>query len=288
MAQSNILFTKKGAATMEGAGVRLKRVISGDETELCDPFLLFDDFSSDDPKDYLSGFPWHPHRGIETVTYMLSGNVEHEDSLGNKGTIGPGDVQWMTAGSGIIHQEMPKSSKTLAGFQLWVNIPAKYKMINPKYRGIVSDEIPTIDMAGVKIRLICGSLGGHAGPIRETFTDAEYFDISIPPSKSFTHEFKQGTTALCYVIDGEALFGSITCKKGTLVLYDRTGTELTVKATDDGTARVLLLTGRPIKEPIAWYGPIVMNTDAEIQVAIQQLKDGTFIKHNSAQDMGLE
>jgi quercetin 2,3-dioxygenase len=280
MTQSRILFTKKGTPTTEGAGVKLHRVFSGEDTDACDPFLLLDDFGSDDSKDYVAGFPWHPHRGIETVTYMITGNVEHEDSLGNKGVIGAGDVQWMTAGSGIIHQEMPKASKELSGFQLWVNLPAKYKMINPRYRGISSDDIPSIEKEGIRIRIICGSIGSIVGPVNDTFSDVEYLDITLAESKTYTHDLKPGMTSICYVIEGSAVFGSIACEKSTLVVFDRSGTEITIKSQDKRAARVLLMTGRPLKEPIEWYGPIVMNTKEEIEAAIEEYREGKFIKGN--------
>lgn len=286
--------------TIEGAGVHLKRVFGFRELPMLDPFLLLDDFRSENPDEYKAGFPWHPHRGIETITYVLEGDVEHGDSLGNKGNISSGDVQWMTAGSGIIHQEMPKGNYKgeMLGFQLWSNLPAKNKMIAPRYQDIKHNSIPEIVTdAGIKIKIICGNFNGVIGPAQDIMSDPMYFDVSIPAGKTFTHSVNPQHTVLAYVIDGEGYFDCLrdpfdhdvmadkyfdltppcVCKNGTLVLYERDGDNIVV-TTDKRSVRFLLISGQPLNEPIAWYGPIVMNTKAELQLAFQEYKDGTFIK----------
>ncbi len=286
--------------TIEGAGVHLKRAFGYYQVPQLDPFLLLDDFHSNNPRHYLAGFPWHPHRGIETITYVLLGSVEHGDSMGNSGIISPGDVQWMTAGSGIIHQEMPKGDrgKLLQGFQLWANLPANDKMMNPRYRGVSRHEIPEINMtSGATVKVICGTVEGITGPVRDIVTDPEYIDVSIPAGVTFTHPVYPDYTVFAYVLDGSAYFDEERnpfahevigynyfdfkkdCKFGseTLVLYNRQGDQVVIKA-EDSPVRFLLISGRPIGEPVAWYGPIVMNTQEELQIAFEEFEKGTFIK----------
>lgn len=291
----------KSNPTIEGAGVRLKRAFGYYQVPDLDPFLLLDDFGSDNPSDYLAGFPWHPHRGIETITYLLQGSVEHGDSMGNKGVISPGDVQWMTAGSGIIHQEMPKGSKIgiLKGFQLWANLPANDKMMAPRYRGITSSEIPEKMLSsGVKARIICGTIDGVTGPVKDIVTAPEYIDVSVPAGTTFVHPCQMGHTVLAYVFDGHAYFDDERnpfshvaiggnyfdykrdCRfgAGSLILYERNGEEVKVTA-EESSVRFLLVSGRPLGEPVAWFGPIVMNTKEELRIAFDEFEKGTFIKH---------
>jgi hypothetical protein len=265
---------------MEGAGVRLKRVFGYRETKLMDPFLLLDHFGSDNPDDYIKGFPWHPHRGIETITYMIEGKVNHEDSLGNIGSIESGDVQWMTAGSGIIHQEMPRGNQgVMMGFQLWANLPSSDKMMHPRYQEIKDSDIPEIQTeSGVKIRIICGKIDGTCGPVSEIVTDPEYMDITVPPGKQFTHSVKRGHTVFAYVFEGNGYFDEKLIESGYLVLFED-GDQVAVKA-EETQLRFLLVSGMPIGEPIAWYGPIVMNNREELELAFQEYRDGTFIKHD--------
>ena len=269
--------------TIEGAGVHLKRAFGFYNTEEYDPFLLFDDFRSDRPEHYLKGFPWHPHRGIETITYVLKGDVEHEDSLGNKGTISSGDVQWMTAGSGIIHQEMPKGDPDgrMHGFQLWCNLPAREKMCHPRYRDITSSQIPELILAdGIRIRILCGKVGELSGPVQDISIDPQYLDIAMPPKAQLNHPIPTGHTCLAYVIDGSACFSpeeSDGSGNGCLVLFTA-GDEIAVR-TNDESVRFLLLSGKPLHEPIAWQGPIVMNTEEELRTAFREYQQGTFLKH---------
>jgi redox-sensitive bicupin YhaK (pirin superfamily) len=289
----------KSRAVIEGAGVHLHRALGFGHPELYDPFLLLDDFRSDKPDHYRNGFPWHPHRGMETITYQLRGSVEHGDSLGNRGVISPGDVQWMTAGSGIIHQEMPKgdASGAMYGFQLWANLPATNKMMAPRYRNIASAEIPEVtDAGGATIKIIAGSVGGVAGPVRDVVTSPEYLDVSLPPASAFTHRTPRGHTVFAYVIGGKGIFcrqkdpysydtegdGYFDMQRdpligdGRLVLFgDGSAVSVTTEAEP---ARFLLISGKPIGEPIAWQGPIVMNTQEELRVAFEELERGTFIK----------
>jgi redox-sensitive bicupin YhaK (pirin superfamily) len=272
----------KSKPTLEGAGVHLKRALGFNEVPMFDPFLLLDDFRSDNPAHYLQGFPWHPHRGIETITYMLNGEVEHGDSMGNKGVISSGDVQWMTAGSGIIHQEMPKGvdSDLMGGFQLWANLPASHKMMPPRYRGVTSEQIPAVILdSGTRIRVICGQIGNTQGPVQDIITDPEYLDITVPAESEFKHLTKAGHTVFAYVTEGQGYF----CKErepsaddGTLVLFGD-GEQLCI-STEKKPVRFLLISGRPIGEPIAWYGPIVMNTQEELKLAFEEYENGTFIK----------
>ncbi len=265
---------------MEGAGVLLKRSIATRTLDYLDPFLLLDHFGSDDPAEYLAGFPMHPHRGIETVTYMLAGRVSHRDSLGNHGTIGGGDVQWMTAGSGIMHEEMPKPFEgKMEGFQLWVNLPAKLKMTIPRYQDIQSADIPEIELSGgVKIRLIAGYYGDSSGAVTDIYADPTYLDVILPSEASFSHLIPAGHTVFAYLFRGKGLFGdkSNPAESPQLVIFGD-GEIVNVKASSDG-ARFLLVSGLPLGEPISRYGPFVMNTRAEIEQALMELRDGTFIK----------
>ena len=269
--------------TMEGAGVHLKRVFGFYEAPELDPFLLLDDFHSDDPDKYLAGFPWHPHRGIETITYLIEGEVEHGDSMGNKGVIGEGDVQWMTAGSGIVHQEMPKgrADGKLWGFQLWANLPSSGKMMHPRYRDVTSDTIPEVSpVEGVRIKIICGDIDGTKGPVQDIVTDPGYLDITIDPGMTWEHRVEPGYTVLAYVIGGEGYFGperDSTIGPETLVLYED-GDTLAI-TTETSGVRFLLISGKPIGEPVAWHGPIVMNTEEELRIAFAEYRDGTFLKH---------
>ncbi|MBF8295605.1 MAG: Pirin domain protein [Bacteroidetes bacterium] len=271
--------------TLEGAGVHLKRAFGFGDTQLFDPFLLFDDFRGDDPEQYIKGFPWHPHRGIETITYVLRGTVDHGDSMGNKGTIGPGDVQWMTAGSGIIHQEMPNGDPNgfMWGFQLWANLPASQKMMDPRYREVTHDQIPEVSLpGGVTIRVISGKVNGTEGPVRDVVIEPEYLDVMMPPNKEFTHAIPSGHTALAYIFGGEACFTegrNALVVNEHLILFDD-GEQVTV-TTKESPVRFLLLSGNPIREPVAWHGPIVMNTQEELQIAMEEFRNGTFIKQGN-------
>jgi quercetin 2,3-dioxygenase len=287
-------------AAREGAGVRLRRALGfGDPAEL-DPFLLLDDFRSDNPDDYRAGFPWHPHRGIETITYVLAGAVEHGDSLGNRGVLGAGDVQWMTAGSGILHQEMPQGDPQgrMHGFQLWANLPSSLKMTRPRYQDVSARDVPEVtDDDGTRVRVVCGSFWGKSGPVEGIAADPRYLDVSVPPGLRKRLAVDVTQHAFAYVFAGSGIFrdasdprpvateqvgppapGAARDEVGnrSLVLFDR-GDEIVVQAGDQGI-RFLLVSGRPIEEPVAWRGPIVMNTDAELRQAWQELQDGTFIK----------
>jgi quercetin 2,3-dioxygenase len=286
--------------TIEGAGVKLRRAFGFGETGEFDPFLLLDDFRNDDPEDFRAGFPWHPHRGIETITYVLAGTVEHGDSLGNRGALSAGDVQWMTAGRGILHQEMPQGDARgrMHGFQLWANLPSRLKMTAPRYQDIKAAEVPEImDDDGTRVRIVCGEFWGKRGPIEGVAADPRYLDVSVPPGRHKTLPVEIGRHAFAYVFEGAGSFrsasqpfGVLTEKQldGTdtlvreqtgnrsLVLFD-SGDEVTVQAGDEGV-RFLLVSGKPIEEPVAWYGPIVMNTQAELQQAVAELRNGTFIR----------
>ncbi|MHA2395314.1 MAG: pirin family protein [Candidatus Thorarchaeota archaeon] len=273
----------KSQPTMEGAGVRLKRVFGYRETELMDPFLLLDHFGSDNPDDYMKGFPWHPHRGIETITYMIEGEVKHEDSLGNAGTIESGDVQWMTAGSGIVHQEMPnRSNGMMMGFQLWANLPSSNKMMHPRYQDVKSSQIPeVVTESGARVRIICGKLAETCGPVSEIVTDPQYMDVIVPPGKEFTHSVKKGHTVFAFVFEGNGYFDEDRERlidTDHLVLFED-GDQIVAKA-GDTQLRFLLISGMPIGEPIAWYGPIVMNNREELDEAFREYREGTFIKHD--------
>ena len=286
--------------TIEGAGVHLRRAFGfGDTTEF-DPFLLLDDFRNDRPEEYRAGFPWHPHRGIETITYVLAGAVEHGDSLGNRGSLGTGDVQWMTAGRGIMHQEMPQGDTQgrMHGFQLWSNLPSSLKMTAPRYQDIKAGEIPElVDDDGTRVRIVCGDFWGKRGAVEGVASDPRYLDVTVPPGKRKTLAVELERHAFAYVFEGSGNFraasqpfGVLTEKTDganeilvreqtgdrSLVLFD-SGEEVTVQAGDQGI-RFLLVSGKPIEEPVAWYGPIVMNTQAELQQAVAELRGGTFIK----------
>jgi redox-sensitive bicupin YhaK (pirin superfamily) len=266
--------------TFEGAGVRLHRAFGYFEVPAFDPFLMLDDFRADRPEDYLSGFPWHPHRGIETVTYMLEGKVEHGDSIGNAGSVDAGDVQWMTAGSGIIHQEMPKPvNGRMGGFQLWANLPRSHKMMEPRYQEVKHAEIPMVSQKnGVTVRVICGSVGGVTGVVKDIIADPEYLDVTVGPGMSFVHPVKKGYTCFSYVIGGAGLFDTDGKRAGnrSLILFSD-GEEIRIRSADT-PLRFLFLSGKPIREPVAWRGPIVMNTQEELNLAFREYRNGTFIK----------
>ncbi len=285
--------------TREGACVKLQRAFGFGDTSEFDPFLLFDDFRNDNPEDYLAGFPWHPHRGIETITYVLAGTVEHGDSLGNRGNLGAGDVQWMTAGSGILHQEMPRGDARgrMHGFQLWANLPSSLKMTAPRYQDVTAQEIPEIvEDDGTAVRVICGEFWGKKGPIEGVAADPRYLDVSVPPGQKKRLAVETSRHAFAYVFAGSGSFRDASDPQGvlteeiatgatvrdddtrnrSLVLFDR-GDEVVVQAGDEGI-RFLLVSGKPIEEPVAWYGPIVMNTNAQLQQAMSELRNGTFIK----------
>ena len=271
-----------GVPTLEGAGVRLRRSFSNREVPLFDPFLLLDRFGSSNPEDYLAGFPWHPHRGIETVTYVLDGKVAHGDTLGNSGVIGSGDVQWMNSGSGIIHQEMPQRTEgTMAGFQLWVNLPAREKMSVPAYRGLSSSEIPEATTeAGDRVKVVAGTFGTVEGPVRGIPVDPTYLDVHIPPGGRFEHSPPSGHTAFAHAVDGSGTFeGTDTAPvSGGETLLFGTGGAVRARAGAAGL-RFLLVSGRPLHEPVAWYGPIVMNRNDELLTAMRELERGDFVKH---------
>jgi redox-sensitive bicupin YhaK (pirin superfamily) len=293
----NVRATKP---TIEGAGVRLQRAFGFGDTIEFDPFLLFDDFRNESPDDFLAGFPWHPHRGIETITYVLAGSVEHGDSLGNRGSLGAGDVQWMTAGSGIMHQEMPQGDAQgrMHGFQLWANLPSSLKMTRPRYQDITAEAIPEIvDDDGTAVRVVCGEFWGKRGPVEGVAADPRYLDVFVPPGKQKRLAVERSRHAFAYVFGGSGTFrdasdprpvqneiadstplgpGPSDVANRSLILFDA-GDEISVQAGDQGI-RFLLISGKPIEEPVAWYGPIVMNTKAELQQAMSDLRNGTFIK----------
>jgi redox-sensitive bicupin YhaK (pirin superfamily) len=288
--------------TIEGAGVKLRRAFGFGNTDDFDPFLLLDDFRNDNPDDYLAGFPWHPHRGIETITYVLAGTVAHGDSLGNKGNLGAGDVQWMTAGSGILHQEMPKGDAAgqMHGFQLWANLPSALKMTEPRYQDVLARDIPqVVDDDGTSVRVICGSFWGKTGPVQGVAADPRYLDVFVPSGRRKRLAVESSRHAFAYVFEGSGTFRDAsepravqteqvgdqgesgrtvadTTGNRSLVLFD-SGDEIVVQAGEEGI-RFLLVSGRPIEEPVAWYGPIVMNTREQLQQAYAELRDGTFIK----------
>jgi hypothetical protein len=286
--------------TIEGAGVKLRRAFGFGDTGEFDPFLLLDDFRNDRPEDYRAGFPWHPHRGIETITYVLAGTVDHGDSLGNRGKLGAGDVQWMTAGSGILHQEMPHGDVQgrMHGFQLWANLPSSLKMTAPRYQDVKGADIPEIiDDDGTSVRVVCGDFWGRRGPVEGVAADPRYLDVCVPAGKRKSLPVETGRHAFAYVFEGDGTFGSASAPFGvlteragnggetlirertgnrSLVLFD-SGDEVTVQAGEEGI-RFLLVSGKPIEEPVAWHGPIVMNTQAELAAAVAELRDGTFIK----------
>jgi len=285
--------------TIEGAGVKLRRAFGFGNTAEFDPFLLLDDFRNENPDDYLAGFPWHPHRGIETITYVLAGTVAHGDSLGNRGSLGEGDVQWMTAGSGILHQEMPHGDAhgRMHGFQLWANLPSSLKMTTPRYQDVSSQDIPdVIDDDGTRVRVICGNFWGKSGPVDRVAADPRYLDVSVPPGQRKRLAVETSRHAFAYVFAGSGTFRDASQPREvrtervgppdaaalgevgnrSLVLFD-SGDEVTVQAGDEGI-RFLLVSGKPIEEPVAWHGPIVMNTEEQLKRAYAELRDGTFIK----------
>jgi redox-sensitive bicupin YhaK (pirin superfamily) len=287
--------------TIEGAGVKLRRAFGFGDTAETDPFLLLDDFRNDRPQDYRAGFPWHPHRGIETITYVLAGSVEHGDSLGNRGTLGAGDIQWMTAGRGIMHQEMPQGDAQgrMHGFQLWANLPSSLKMTAPRYQDVKAVEIPeVVDDDGVRVRVVCGEFWGKKGPVDGVVADPRYLDVSVPAGQRKRLRVEVERHAFAYIFEGDGRFaysskplGVLAEKQGdgeellvrepvsdrSLVLFDR-GDEIDVQAGERGI-RFLLVSGKPIEEPVAWYGPIVMNTRAELEQAIAELRNGSFIRN---------
>ena len=295
-----VKFSRLAQPTMEGAGVNLHRVFGFGDTKPFDPFLMMDDFRNDDPNKYMKGFPWHPHRGIETITYVLSGTVEHADSLGNNGSLSDGDIQWMTAGSGIIHQEMPKGNENGAmhGFQLWANLPSNQKMTAPRYQDIKSKEIKSlVDDDGTIFKVISGDYRGYKGPVDGIAAEPEYLDIYIPPLKFKRFPFDTSRQGFAYIFEGDGDFHNASNPVGikvekefngqefelrdlsgyrTLVVFDN-GDEVAVQAGEKGI-RFLLISGTPIKEPVAWHGPIVMNTQEELKAAFNELNNGTFIK----------
>jgi len=296
----NIRKVFRSRPVIEGAGVHLKRALGFSEVPLFDPFLLLDDFRSTITKHFIKGFPWHPHRGIETITYVLQGTVEHGDSMGNKGIINSGDVQWMTAGSGIIHQEMPKGDPNgiMLGFQLWANLPASRKMMDPRYQEITSGQIPEVQLEnGTKIKIICGRINDMPGPVQDIVIDPEYLDIYVPANSIYEHPTKTGHTVFAYVIDGKGYFcdekkpftfdvvgdsyfdmsNEPFIENEMLVLFDD-GESVRV-STENEPVRFLLISGNPINEPVAWRGPIVMNTQKELRLAFEEYQNGTFIKH---------
>ena len=295
-----VLETRPAQPTLEGAGVHLHRAFGFADPSELDPFLLFDDFRNDDPRAYAQGFPWHPHRGIETITYVLSGTVEHGDSLGNTGTLGAGDVQWMTAGSGIMHQEMPKGNAQgqMHGFQLWANLPSTLKMTAPRYQDVQGKDIPEIvDDDGTTVRVIVGEFWGRTGPVDGIAADPQYLDITVPAGVRKTFKVDTYRRSFAYVFEGAAAFADASAPTGVLLEKEvageevnirdlsgnrtlirfGTGDEVTVQAGETGV-RFLLISGAPIQEPVAWHGPIVMNTRAELQTAMQELRNGTFIR----------
>jgi redox-sensitive bicupin YhaK (pirin superfamily) len=285
--------------TIEGAGVRLRRGFGFGNTSEFDPFLLFDDFRNENPEDYLAGFPWHPHRGIETITYVLAGTVNHGDSLGNRGALGAGDVQWMTAGSGILHQEMPKGDGKgrMHGFQLWANLPSSLKMTPPRYQDVLSDQIPeVIDDDGTRVRVVCGTFWGKSGPVDGIAANPRYLDVWVPPGRRKTLPVETSSHAFAYVFEGTGKFRDASepqpiridvigppaavaeqeAGNRSIVLFD-SGDEVMVQAGGAGI-RFLLVSGQPLEEPVAWAGPIVMNTQEQLRQAYAELRDGTFIK----------
>jgi quercetin 2,3-dioxygenase len=268
-----------GQRTVDGAGVRLTRIFSNNQVKEFDPFLLLDHFGSDNPDDYMAGFPWHPHRGIETVTYMLEGRVEHGDSMGNSGTIGPGDVQWMTAGNGIIHQEMPKSeSARMYGFQLWVNLPAKSKMIDPRYRDVPAKTIPVTQLGpDASARVVCGNLGNAHGPVSDLVVQCVYADITLGPGAGIVLPLPEAYNVFSLVFEGSVQTDNQTLMPGQCALFGA-GTSIAATAGGKG-ARFLLAGGMTLREPVAWGGPIVMNTEKELNTAFEEYQNGTFLKY---------
>ena len=285
MQTRNVIEIIKPQTVMEGAGVRLKRSIATATLDHLDPFLLFDHFGSEKPEEYVKGFPMHPHRGIETVTYMINGQVNHTDSMGNSGSIHSGDIQWMTAGGGIMHEEMPQPAQgEMVGFQLWVNLPARLNLTTPRYQDVTANQIPEISREdGVKIRVIAGKVDGVRGAVSEIYADPVYLDVSIPANGSFSHPVEKGHTVFAYCFEGRGIFGTgqtaqekTVSQPGLVVFGD--GDYIQAGATNE-PFRFLLISGKPLDEPIARHGPFVMNTRQEIQQALEDLRNGTFVKN---------
>ena len=278
MARRKVLRRFRGIETRDGAGVRLRRIFGFDDTAALDPFLLLDAFGSDRPEDYLAGFPWHPHRGIETVTYLLKGSVRHGDSMGNSGVIGPGDLQWMTAGSGIIHEEMPQRSEGgVHGFQLWVNLAAAGKMCDPAYHGVLAAEVPVRQVPGALIRVLAGEYEGTRGPVTGIARDPSYFDVTLEGSAAISLPTHPGSTAFVFVFEGALAGEAGPARAGDCLLFGP-GDEAVLEAGPEG-ARCIFASALPLREPVAWGGPIVMNTREELDLAFRELDDGTFVKH---------
>jgi len=277
-----IKMVLKSQPTMEGAGVHLKRAFGFSEAPALDPFLLLDDFHSDNPDDYIKGFPWHPHRGIETITYVLHGDIEHGDSMGNRGVIGSGDVQWMTAGSGVIHQEMPLGgdNSLMWGFQLWANLPASQKMMAPRYRDIKAADIPEVELENnVRVKIVCGSINSVTGPVQDIVIEPQYLDITVPAKATFQHPVEPDHTVFVYVFSGDGFFDEAKedhILPETLVLFDAGETIVAEAGKDD--LRFILVSGKPLHEPVAWHGPIVMNTQQELETAFREFHEGSFIE----------
>jgi redox-sensitive bicupin YhaK (pirin superfamily) len=277
-----IKMVLKSQPAMEGAGVHLKRAFGFSEAPALDPFLLLDDFHSDNPDDYIKGFPWHPHRGIETITYVLHGDIEHGDSMGNRGVIGSGDVQWMTAGSGVIHQEMPlgDDKRLMWGFQLWANLPASQKMMAPRYRDIKAADIPEVELENnVRVKIVCGSINAVKGPVRDIVIEPQYLDITVPAGADFQYAVEPDHTVFVYVFSGDGFFGAPKEDRilaETLVLFDSGETIVAEAGKND--LRFMLISGKPLNEPVAWQGPIVMNTQQELETAFREFREGRFIK----------
>ena len=298
-----VVHTSSAQPTMEGAGVKLHRAFGFGDPSMHDPFLMFDDFRNDRPEDYQAGFPWHPHRGIETITYVLAGSVDHGDSLGNRGTLGAGDIQWMTAGSGIMHQEMPKGDARgqMHGFQLWANLPSALKMTQPRYQDVPSTEIPEIvDDDGTVVRVICGDFWGKRGPVDGIAADPHYLDITVPAGRTKRFPVDTYRQAFAYIFEGSGHFRDASQPFGVLLEKDLDGQEIHVRdesgdrtlvrfGTGDEVQvtagplglRFLLVSGAPIREPVAWHGPIVMNTRQELLEAVTDLQNGTFIRNEA-------
>ncbi len=280
MTVRRVFRVQQGREMKEGAGVTVRRAMGHLDTDIMDPFLLLDDFGSDNPDEFKAGFPWHPHRGIETVTYMLEGKVAHEDSTGGSGVIHPGEVQWMTAGSGIIHQEMPDPDEDrIRGLQLWVNLPSSKKMTDPMYRGLIEDDIPEVELDdGIRVKIIAGKVEGMKGPVEGIAVDPEYLDVMMPSKSEFNHSVDKDHTVFAYVVEGEAAFGpdQDSVRKGNLVVLTE-GSQVRVQ-TGANQARFILVSGKPLNEPIVWRGPIVMNTQEEISTAFMEYRQGSFVK----------
>lgn len=288
MSQRDVTLVRASQPTLEGAGVHLRRAFGfGQDPELFDPFLMMDDFRGDHPSQYEKGFPWHPHRGIETITYMIEGECDHGDSMGNSGTIRAGDVQWMTAGSGIIHEEMPHGDarRRMGGFQLWANLPAGLKMMDPRYDGVTADQIPVREADGLRVRVVSGTDGQVTGPVQDIVIDPEYFDVTLEGSRTWEHPTPADHTAFAYLFEGEASFGEaggpLAAGPGTLVLLG--AGDMTTVAAEAAGARFLYISGMPLREPVAWRGPIVMNTREQLDLAWRELEAGTFVKHAAAE-----